>query len=104
MTKLTGNGNGKKRPEAIRLIEKVGVRPSSRRAKLLTALVRHRNQPTPVRILIKEVYGRGQGDPGSLYMVMTGLTAKMKKAHVPFIVKKARVEGNVTYGMFPKGK
>jgi hypothetical protein len=69
---------------------------------LLNALVARRNRAVPVQLLVKEVYGRSPGGPGQLYMVAKGLTEKVKKARANVVLRKSRVDGNVTYGIFTK--
>lgn len=80
-----------------------GARVGSFREKLIIALDESYKKQVKTEDLLKAVYGsKNTENAGALTMVLKGAQIMIEKNKLPYTLKKEKVEGEISHGLYPK--
>lgn len=86
-----------------KLAAEFGARVGSFREKLIIALDESYRKLVPIAELLKAVYGsKNNENTGALTMVIKGAQTMIEKNKLPYVLKKEKNEGEISFGLWPK--
>jgi len=86
-----------------KLAAEFNARVGTNREKVIIALDENFKKQVPINTLLKAVYGsQNQENIGALKMVISGVPIMIDKYKLPYELKKEKVDGTETYGLYPK--